>query len=195
MKTSFLKEFRQKDKNIEDMQKRAYEVLEEFNMRKVGSGGVGIIKILNGFGIRTYMDDLQPRELSAYIVIDPRLMEKLGSNRVACVNSNDSDEHKRFAIAHELAHYLFDYDEFKQVTYFNTYIAGEAEPTDDKELRANRFAACILMPEDVFRDKYIEWKDKYSKPDLINNLNSYFRVSPRAIQRRFNELGITGYEG
>ena len=139
------------------------------------------------------MDELKSDELSAYIAIDPRLMEKLGSNKIACVNSKDSDGHKRFAIAHELAHYLFDYNEYEQVTYYNTYIANEKEPTDEIELRANRFAACILMPEDEFRKKFAEYREMYSKPDLVNRLNEYFRVSPRAVQRRFSELDIGGY--
>ena len=192
---NFLLEFRKKNNSIDDMQDRAYDVLDEFGMRNAGKGGVRIIEILNGFGIKTYMDDLQPKELSAYIAIDPRLIEKLGSNRIACVNSKDSDGHKRFAIAHELAHYLFDYDDYKKVVYYDTYIAGEDEPTDEKELRANRFAACLLMPEESFRKKYEELKKKLSKPDLVNELNLYFRVSPRAVQRRFDELGITGYAG
>ena len=59
VRKDFLRHFREKKKNIEDMQNRAYDVLNEFDMRKVGEGGVKIIKILNEFGIKTYMDELK----------------------------------------------------------------------------------------------------------------------------------------
>ena len=191
MKPLFLQEFRKKPKAVEDMQERAYEVLDEMNMRNVSFGGTRIISILNEFGIKTYISEIDPPNLSAYIAIDPILMDKFGTNRVACVNTVRSDGHKRFAIAHELAHYLFDYDEDKDAVYYDTYIADQKEPIEEKELRANRFAACILMPEDIFKEKYAEAKASKLIPNVTERLARYFRVSPKAVEKRFSELGLS----
>lgn len=65
-----------------------------------------------------------------------------------CIKANCSQKtyqpinigHKRFALAHELAHYLFDFDETKDLVYYNTYFAKEEEKSEI-ELRANAFVA------------------------------------------------------
>ena len=188
MDVEFLSEIRNKPIEIENMQDRAYDVLDKFSMRRVPRGGVKIVSILDGFGIKTYLDDIRSDSLSAYILIDPALWDKFGTDRIACVNAERTDGHKRFAIAHELAHFLFDYD--GSPAYMDTYIAGQPEPVEMKEKRADRFAACILMPEDVFRKKYEEISASRLSPDIIGWLAGYFRVSRKAIEKRFPELGI-----
>ena len=65
METDFLSKIRGKPAGIDDMQDRAYEVLDRFSMLEVPHGGVKIVKILNGFGIKTYMDDIKPESLYA----------------------------------------------------------------------------------------------------------------------------------
>ena len=184
----FLKEIRNKPIDIDDMQERAYDILDRFSMRKVTHGGVRIVSILNEFGIKTYLDDIKSDSLSAYILIDPALWPKFGTDRIACINTSRSDGHKRFAIAHELAHFLFDYN--GSPVYMDTYISDLPEPMEMKEQRANRFAACILMPEDVFREKYNEISASRLNPDIIEWLSGYFRVSTKAVKKRFGELGI-----
>ncbi len=39
---------------------------------------------------------MEPRELSAYILIDPKYYEKYGTCKLACVNELDNIGHKRF---------------------------------------------------------------------------------------------------
>ena len=190
MDAQFLQEYRKRPNRIEDMQDRAYDILDKLGMREIAFGGTKIVRILGGFGIKTYLSVIKPPELSAYIAIDPTLEAKFGTNRVACINERYSDGHKRFAIAHELAHYLFDYNEDVSPVYYDTYTADQKEPTEEKELRANRFAACILMPEDIFVEKYEQGKASKLRPNMVGYLSTYFRVSRRAIERRFQELGI-----
>ena len=182
MKTDFLSGIKEKPAGIDDMQDRAYEVLDRFSMRRVPRGGVKIVKILNGFGIKTYLDDIKPGSLYAYIVVAPALWEKFGTDRIACVNTALSDGDKRFALANELAHFLFDHD--GSPAYMDAYVADMTV----KELRADRFAACILMPEDVFREKYDEISQSQLNPDTAGWLARYFRVSRDAVIKRLSGL-------
>jgi len=184
-----------KDNILKIMQERANEVLDYFDVKSVPKDGVPIIKILTDIGIKVYRDDSLPQELSAFIAIDPVLMEKFGTNKIVCVNGNDSVQHIRFALAHELAHYLFDFDETIQTKYYNTYIADDSEKDKDIEVRANKFAACLLMPEKEFREaEEMYYSQNGDRVETISSLINHFGVSAKAIYRRFEELGIGGYE-
>lgn len=107
------------------------------------------------------------------------------------MNCNDNIGHKRFALAHELAHYLFDFDE-NSVVYYNTYLANEGEQ-NEIEQRANAFAANLLMPEDEFR-KVLNSCNEEMKADTISYLSDYFQVSVTAVMKRIGELKIEGYD-
>ena len=117
-------------------------------------------------------------------MVDPALWEKFGTDRIACVNTALSDGDKRFALAHELARFLFDYD--GSPAYMDAYMADKKA----EEQRADRFAACILMPEDMFREKYDEISASRLNPDIAGWLARYFRVSREAVIKRFSGLGI-----
>ena len=183
METDILSGIREKSAGIDEIQNCAYEVLDRSSMRRVPRGGVKIVKILSGFGIKTYLDDIKPESLYAYIVVDPALWEKFGTDRIACVNTALSDGDKRFALANELAHFLFDYD--GSPAYMDAYTADTPA-----EQCADRFASCILMPEDVFRGKYDEISASQLNPDIVGWLARYFRVSMQAVIKRLTELGI-----
>lgn len=181
---------RKKSNNISDMPERAKDVIKYFDI-KYEQGGVPIIEILSRLGFKVYQQELQPSSLSAYIAVDPKLQERYGTNRITCVNCNDNIGHKRFALAHELAHYLFDFDE-NSVVYYNTYLANEGEQ-NEIEQRANAFAANLLMPEDEFR-KVLNSCNEEMKADKISYLSDYFQVSVTAVMKRIGELKIEGYD-
>ena len=65
METDFLSGIREKSAGIDEIQNCAYEVLDRSSMRRVPRGGVKIVKILSGFGIKTYLDDIKPESLYA----------------------------------------------------------------------------------------------------------------------------------
>lgn len=183
---------RKKSNNISDMPMRAKEVLDYFEIKDI-SNGVPIIEILAKLGIKTYQMELQPESLSAYIAVNPKYQERYGTNKITCVNKKDNIGHKRFALAHELAHYLFDFDESNDVVYYNTYSTNDTEQSD-VEMRANAFAANLLMPEEQFRKLITANKKLESKADTVTLLAQYFQVSATAVLRRCQELDIGGYD-
>lgn len=145
-----------------------------------------IIKLLNQFGIKVYENDM---EIKAYITVNARYADIFGSTKIACVRKDISVGFKRFALAHELAHYIFDYDDAQEPDYYNTY---DGDSDSEEEHRANLFASNLLMPEDEFRSKREELlkETTHSIPDTQAALAEYFGVEVRAIQRRYEELGI-----
>lgn len=183
---------RKESKEIVDMQARAQEILDYFKINDL-SGGVPLIEILTKLGFKVYQSDLEPDGLSAYIAVDPKFEDVFESNKIICVNVGDTIGHKRFALAHELAHYLFDFEEEKKLYYYNTYFQGK-EYSNFKEKRASKFAANLLMPTYVFLEKHFELSKKTeSKVDIVSQLAQYFLVSPAAVLIRFDEVGIEGY--
>jgi Zn-dependent peptidase ImmA (M78 family) len=187
----FLINIRNKRKDIDDMATRAQEVLNYFHIENISSG-VPIVEILKKFNFKIFQSDLDADSLSAYIAVDPKFEEIFGSNKVTCVNVNDNIGHKRFALAHELAHYIFDFNENEDLYYYDTYSEKE---TDDnfEEKRANKFAANLLMPEKEFRKKFEELQTLQSKVDIVNEIGKYFVVSSTAVLKRFCELGYDNY--
>ncbi len=188
----FLMQIRKKPNGISDMPDRAQDVLSFFKINDLSSG-VPIIEILTKLGFKIYQGDLEPKKLSAYIAVDPKFKDAFESNKITCVQAGDNIGHKRFALAHELAHYLFDFREDESLYYYNTYFS-EQEDNELEERRANKFAANLLMPENAFRNKYEEYKKLYSKVDIVNELGQYFLVSSKAVLLRFSELGIDGFD-
>ncbi|MBO5485019.1 MAG: ImmA/IrrE family metallo-endopeptidase [Lachnospiraceae bacterium] len=172
----------------DDISQCAKKILEVFEI-DADKQYVPIVKILNLLGIKTYKQKMKPDELSAYLSVDPRYYAKYGTTKIACVNEKDTDGHMRFALAHELAHYIFDYNEAKDPTFYSTYMKN-SQDKDYKEDRANEFAANLLMPADIFIKKRMcfEKEEENSKPDVIARLADYFGVSTESILKRYIEV-------
>lgn len=188
----FVMDIRKKSKKVNDMPARAQDVLDYFQISDLSSG-VPIVEILTKMGFKIYQSNLEPDSLSAYIAIDPKFEEVFESNKIACVNINDNIGDKRFALAHELAHYIFDFDEEESLYYYDTYFQGK----DEKDMagrRANKFAINLLMPKATFQKTFDKCKELQSKADIVNALGRYFLVSSTAVLERLNEFGITGYD-
>ena len=81
-----------------------------------------------------------------------------------------------FTIAHELGHYFIHYMNNNMERTFYRY------GNDAKEVSANYFAACFLMPKDDFQKYEQEYKGS------ILQLSAHFQVPISAIQYRLELL-------
>ena len=152
---------------------------------------VPIIDIAKEIGFKIFEMVPDERELSGLVGISLDYEEDFGTDKIIAVNSVDNYGHKRFTIAHEIAHYIFDFDEKSQISYYNTYYTDEHAETPE-ERRANYFAACLLMPERQFKSKYEELLDENSLLETTKKLADTFKVSPEAVRRRIDELNLFG---
>lgn len=155
---------------------------------------IPVIEIAQELGFDVFETDMSDEELSGIIAIDSELKKTFDTDKLILVNERDTNEHKRFTIAHELAHYLFD--AVPEQSYYNTYRTDESQwnaneaEHDDRERVANYFAANLLMPELDFARKYNGLKKSQSKSAIIEELAAYFGVPKTAITIRYRELGI-----
>lgn len=195
------KEYHNSDKNIDDIDKNVIinqanavsnEVLKAFF--KDEEPPLKITSLMTNLGFDLLKNSQFPqKELSGLLALN--LKEKLAgkySDKVIIVNGQDSIGHQRFTIAHELSHYIFDAIEGEE--YYEAYYRTDEENTKKiKEYRANKFAANLLMPEDIFKRKYYELLDRFKDIDLVKNaLTVVFKVSYTAVDKRFDELKL-GY--
>ncbi len=119
-------------------------------------------------------------------------MDKYGYKKIILVNKNDELFHQRFVIAHELAHYLFDFlgssnSENPDIEFTDTYSKDRHETLEEK--RADKFAASILMPEELFIDQYNFAQKRYSSRIFITiYLSRFFEVSVNFVDKRIEEV-------
>lgn len=101
------------------------------------------------------------------------------------VNREDSEERKRFTIAHEIAHFiLHKNDGSRSYVDYRQPLEYYKDPIDlKKEVQANMLAAALLMPVELVEK---EWK---INPD-IDDLAQVFHVSRRAVTIRLETLGL-----
>lgn len=113
---------------------------------------------------------------------------KLVGNTIQ-VNDNYAGTRNLFTIAHEIGHYIINK---------NTNQPNDKNSFNDKrqyskeelaeERRANEFAAELLMPTEIFTEKFLKFKKgdfKYTK------LSQFFKVSKEACLYRALNLGLS----
>lgn len=137
--------------DMEDISRRILEELDSYQ-----GDVVPIVEIAKRMGFKIYQSRLESK-LSGFIAVDEKIKKKLGSDKVIFVNINDELGHQRFVIAHELAHYLFDYDmESDEKEYYNTYFKNSHKSFN--EIRANQFAANLLVPRETVFTRVKEYR-------------------------------------
>lgn len=100
----------------------------------------------------------------------------INKTRTIFINSNLSDEVKRFVLAHELGHAILHTKENCFYLRYNTFIK-----TSTYEVEANKFAAELLID-----DK--EFKSNIGKGFTAGQLASYFEVPEELIEYKFKNI-------
>lgn len=113
--------------------------------------------------------------------------DSVSKNYSVSVNANHSANRIMFTLAHEIGHYFCDGDYLEKNSYIlslNRGISPEDKDLIKRKVRANKFAAEILMPE----KKFVEiWNASKTMEEVANK----FRVSPEAVKyRALNVIGV-----
>jgi Zn-dependent peptidase ImmA (M78 family) len=160
------------------------KVMQLLSMNKVLRPPVPVDRIAEKLGIELKFapsDD----ELSGALI-------RTGNETVIGVNSSHHQNRQRFTIAHELGHFLLHkgiqmhVDEDFRV---NLRDGQSSRATSQEEIEANRFAAELLMPTEFIR-RDVERRNSRNG-DLVEELALRYGVSPRAMEIRLTNLGVT----
>jgi len=127
--------------------------------------------------------------------ISGALIRKKGGKATIAINKTDSENRKRFSIAHECGHYVLKH---KGELFVDNFVLNKRDKRssyaiDQKEIEANAFAAALLMPSKCVLGKTIELTESGSiktQSELITKLASIFQVSAQAMGFRLVNLGI-----
>lgn len=98
------------------------------------------------------------------------------------VNFEEDVYRQRFSVSHEAAHAIFDSADAVVVTYRKG--ASRYKEGDLKEMRANRFASCYLMPPDLL-PRVSQWTTEQAI-----NWAQKLRVSTTALSFSLREAGL-----
>jgi Zn-dependent peptidase ImmA (M78 family) len=162
--------------------KAAQRLLEKTNF----SMPVDIVALLLDHKIMVREERLE-ESVSGMLVIQDELS-------VAVLNSLHSKTRKRFTMAHELGHYLL-HKHASRVFIDSSPIFFRDEKSsmgvELQEIEANAFAAELLMPEAILREKAEEAPfDFFSDEQTIAKWARSFGVSSHALSIRLVKLGL-----
>jgi Zn-dependent peptidase ImmA (M78 family) len=115
------------------------------------------------------------------------------------VQKADHPHRRRYTIGHEIGHHALKHHQgtvhidkessitFRAVSYRTTRSAPGSEP---KEVEANQFAACLLMPARLVRREAKKLTDGALADRHIPVLSTKFKVSEAAMTIRLETLGL-----
>ena len=113
------------------------------------------------------------------------------------IREDDPLVRQRFSIAHEIGHYFlrhqFEPGEHVHVDRGHRISQRDRQSSTGmnlKEVEANQFAACLLMPAPLVRASIEELKAKELYDAHITALATKFRVSEQAMTIRLSVMGL-----
>jgi Zn-dependent peptidase ImmA (M78 family) len=164
----------------EAVEARARGVLEAHGLLDMA---VDPIRLANAMGVKVYNAKFGEADIHG-------LLATRGGKPTIFVNADDLPQRKRFTIAHELGHLVLhlvggDQEFIDNADSFRTTADPDAEWTKERrqEWEANMFAAALLMPEQLVRQKWEEIGDP-------EGMARWFQVSPTAMSIRLDTLGL-----
>lgn len=156
---------------------------------KIKKFPIPIVSIMNDLGFCVYSIAMPADNISGFIMINPDIMHTIGSDKLVAVSEDDIVGRQRFTMAHELAHYLFDFNEQEDTYFFDTYNIDKSN--EDNEKIPSKFAAEFLMPKAMFEKRFEELKlQSFSKYETMFKLVEDFQVSSKAVEKRLEELKL-----
>lgn len=130
----------------------------------------------------------EDKDLAGFLFVTP-------SVGLVFVNASDSVPRQRFSAAHELGHFVLHRYQMRGVSFADTVedIKLTDEQSDQHEREANWFAAELLMPEQVCRERANAFRKAYKvwpRSPLAHHLAAELLVSREAMLYRLQELKV-----
>lgn len=153
------------------------------------NGIIDIIAFARSKGFEVFLSELPGKNEDGVIYVDMENGEE--KTKKILISNELKYPAARFIIAHELGHYVLHYDrndmsKQKGKVFFHV---DTHENKAKEEQEADYFAACLLMPQKTFKNKYEELNAKMENGNVVvNMLSQIFIVEPNAVSRRIPEV-------
>ena len=177
---------------VQNVQRLTKSLIERFSILEPP---VPVDQIASQLGIRlVYMPFSDNPRLSGMLVREEDTV-KMG------INSAQGKQRQRFTIAHELGHFFLDpaknvwIDQGIGSAQISYRMTGESSGVHTvAEVRANKFAAALLMPAEWLAHDFSEAQRQNTEWDdedvVIRRLAARYQVSQQAMIIRLLELGL-----
>ena len=150
---------------------------------------VDVVAIANRVGLQVIFTDLGD-DISGALITGPH-----GS--CIAIRKSDPEPRKRFSIAHETAHHYLghQFDAGEHVHVDRGHLISlrnhrSSAGTDLKEIEANQFAACLLMPSRILRESIKRLNGDQLYDSDITALAKQYQVSEQAMTIRLSALRL-----
>ena len=146
---------------------------------------VDLSKILNAYCINWELRDLD-NNVSGFSTAT-------SEQKLIVVNKANHYNRRRFTVAHELGHLLLHFDNVMNLNTGPIYYRDEKSSSGEywREIEANYFAGCLLMPSQSIEDLIGQDRNAVSE-DKIAEISKKFRVSTQAVCVRLSQMGRLG---
>lgn len=154
---------------------------------------VPIVELAKKFGFSCFRELNMSKEISGNIFVGGTTKQVYHSDKVIVVGADEERPHQRFIIAHELGHYLMDYlgsDRSRNPNLLFSETYPKQNHDSPKEIRADRFAAELLMPMRVFMKRYVQVMElaDNSEEYCVSYLARLFGVKKSCVRKRIHEV-------
>lgn len=167
---------------------RASQAARDLLQKSKGKTPVNVKALAKSLNIPV-IEEVYKDDISGMLVIREE-------NAIISVNKKHHKNRQRFSIAHELGHYLLHGSEanvFIDKTKVFLRDKKSSEGTQLQEIEANGFAAELLMPEALLKEKIIQKQLDLDDEEAVESLAKQFKVSVQALTHRLIRLGIIAH--
>ena len=163
----------------------AEDFIEQLGLSKclAPAGFVDVERILTLLGVDTVQTSLTDKNIRGVAVAGPRYRPCVALNESSYWNADVKG--RRFTLAHELCHLLFDWEAGRALAI----VSGPWAPVDI-ERRANAFAAMLLMPTAVVQEAIARAVEPVATPDGVREVANRLHTGFEATLRHVANLGF-----
>ena len=164
----------------QDAHRFADELLEDMPVQ--GDGFVDVRAMCADLGVDIQETELETDSIRGMAIAGEGFSPKIGVNLTHYFNQNNSG--KRFTIAHELCHVLFDRTRARRLAH----VSGGPWAAQGIEQRANAFAAYLLMPRALVL-KHLQDANRIEADD-VQRLAHQLQVNHSALLPHLRNLDL-----
>lgn len=172
----------------------AEDTLDTFITYYDYSGGIDVVDLLRCMDFKIlFKHDFErfDEDDVALLSIHRYFIKKYGTEKVIFINTLQDDKIIRYNLAYILGDYMLNY------SGENCYEVRRKIQFDDNNIdhMCNLYALNLLMPEDLFLEKYVEFKEHgYSDFKTSDELCDFFQVPYHKIKERYFTLTHKNYK-